>query len=211
MQFWLYVDEHDAVVGDGFLCPSRWLDPGVVEAIPKLKRVPIRLIPAVGIKRRYQGRQEGAERSQRYSTKIMNYLVFEANKHTDRQPFVGLHVHPRNDKAIDLCRRLHFEDIARPKYPHPKAGVENAAMILKRSPADGAGMSGRRRPQAPDAGGGERGAGSRSLGFCHVFQYFFFFGNAPLGSLRRTSRRTRRAAATAFRVAVKEMSGPDSG
>ena len=41
--------------------------------------------------------------------------------------------------------------------------------------------------------------------------YFFFFGNAALGSFRRTSRRTRRASATAFRAAVKEMSGPDKG
>jgi hypothetical protein len=128
---WLYADEHDDVVGNCSLCPSRWPDPGVIEAVPKLKRVPISLIPALGMKRQYQGKPEGAERSQRYSTKIMNHLVFEASKHTERQPFIGLYVHPQNEKAIGLYRRLHFEDFARQKYSHPKAGVEYVAMILK--------------------------------------------------------------------------------
>ena len=129
-QVWLYADGHDAIVGYGALCPSRWPNPAVVVAVPKLKKIPITLIPAVGIDRRFQRGPEGAERAERYSTKIMNHLVFEARKHADRQGWLGLYVHPRNEKAIRLYRRMQFRDFSQ-KYPHAKAGVEYPSMILR--------------------------------------------------------------------------------
>jgi GNAT superfamily N-acetyltransferase len=129
-QVWLYTDESDEVVGYGSLCPSRWPDLAVLQQVPKLKRVPITLIPAVGVNRRFQGGPPGAERSERYSSKILRHLVREARRHTDRQPFLGLYVHPDNVKAIALYRREHFTDFSR-KFPHEKAGVDYLSMILK--------------------------------------------------------------------------------
>ncbi|MGH7223300.1 MAG: hypothetical protein ACRELF_08735, partial [Gemmataceae bacterium] len=51
-------------------------------------------------------------------------------RHANRQPFLGLYVHPQNDRAIRLYRREHFEDFSQ-KYWHAKAGVEYTSMILK--------------------------------------------------------------------------------
>jgi GNAT superfamily N-acetyltransferase len=129
-QVWLYTNEHNEVVGYGSLCASRWPDPAVLEQVPNLKRVPISLVPAVGINRQFQGGPPGAEPAEKYSTKIMNHLVFEARKHHERQPFLGLYVHPDNGKAIRLYRRLQFEPF-RQKYRDPKTGVEYMSMILK--------------------------------------------------------------------------------
>ncbi|MGH7169431.1 MAG: GNAT family N-acetyltransferase [Gemmataceae bacterium] len=129
-QVWLYANEKDEIVGYGSLCESRWPDPAIVEKVPKIKRVPISLIPAVGLDRRFRGGPEGAEREERYSTKILRHLIHEARRHANRQPFLGLYVHPQNDRAIRLYRREHFEDFSQ-KYWHAKAGVEYTSMILK--------------------------------------------------------------------------------
>jgi len=129
-QVWLYTDEHHDLVGYGSLCISPWPDKTILRQVPRLKSVPINMIPAVGINRRFRGGPAGAERDQRYSTLIMKHLIYEAAKHTDRQPFIGLHVHPQNVKAIALYRRMNFEDF--PKvYNHHLAGVGYPAMILK--------------------------------------------------------------------------------
>jgi ribosomal protein S18 acetylase RimI-like enzyme len=129
-EVWLYANEDDDIVGYGSLCNSNWPDPAVVQQVPKLKRVPISLIPAVGIDRRFQGGPEGAETAERYSTKIMNHLVFAARRHTDRQSFLGLYVHPANEKAIKLYRRMQFGPFTQ-KYRHEKAGVDYVSMILR--------------------------------------------------------------------------------
>lgn len=129
-QVWLYANEVDEVVGYGSLCESRWPDPAVVEKVLKIKRVPISLIPAVGLDRRFQRGPDGTEREERYSMKILRHLIREACRHANRQPFLGLYVHPHNEKAIRLYRREHFEDFSQ-KYRHEEAGVEYLSMILK--------------------------------------------------------------------------------
>jgi ribosomal protein S18 acetylase RimI-like enzyme len=129
-QVWLYTNEDDEVVGYGSLGASKWPDPAIVERVPKIKRVPISLIPAVGIDRRFQGGPPGARGIERYSSKIIRHLVSEARKHGERQPFLGLYVHPENEKAIGLYRREHFADFSQ-KCWHEEAGVHYSSMILK--------------------------------------------------------------------------------
>jgi hypothetical protein len=129
-QVWLYADEHDAVVGYGSLCQSRWPDLAVTQRVPKLKRVPISLIPAVGMNRQFHGGPAGAAPEERYSTKIMHHLVCEARKHPERQPFLGLYVHPDNEKAIRLYRRMNFVDFTQ-KCWNERAKVDYPSMILK--------------------------------------------------------------------------------
>src|SRR5262245_57284908 len=120
---WLYTNERDEVVGYGSLCGSKWPDPAVVKRVPKLPRVPISLIPAVGVDRRFQSSPAGAEPAERYAVKIMNHLIFEARQHAELQPFLGLYVHPRNEKAIRFYRRFGFVDFAQ-THRHAHAGVE---------------------------------------------------------------------------------------
>ncbi|MBY0230773.1 MAG: hypothetical protein K2W96_15915 [Gemmataceae bacterium] len=135
-QVWLYVDEHDAVVGYGSLCQSKWPDPAAPLRTKKLKRVPISLIPAVGLARRFQGGPPGAEAPEKYSSRIVAHLIAEARKHTDRQPFLGLYVHPHNEKAIRFYRRIGFMEFAQ-TYHHDAAGVDYQAMILRLADVSG--------------------------------------------------------------------------
>jgi GNAT superfamily N-acetyltransferase len=129
-EVWMYADENDEVIGYGSLCRSQWPDHGVLEKVPKTKAVPISLIPAVGIDKRYQGGPPGAERNERYSHKILQHLIRAARNHTDRQPYLGLYVHPDNVKAIALYRREHFIDFPQ-RFWHQEAGVHYVSMILK--------------------------------------------------------------------------------
>ncbi len=129
-QVWLYHTPDNEIIGYGSLCPSHWPDPVVVEKVKKAKRVPITLIPAVGINRRFHGGPYGSPPMERYSTKILNHLVAEAAKHTSRQPFLGLYVHPGNERAIKCYRRYGFVDFSQ-RYRDEAHGVEYISMILK--------------------------------------------------------------------------------
>jgi ribosomal protein S18 acetylase RimI-like enzyme len=129
-QIWLYANDNNEVIGYGSLCPSRWPDPSVIEQAPKIKKIPISLIPAVGINRRFQGGPDGVEKGQKYSRKIMNHLVHEARKHLDRWPFLGLYVHPQNEKAIRLYLTIGFQSFSQ-KCHVVKAGLDYPSMILK--------------------------------------------------------------------------------
>jgi hypothetical protein len=51
----------------------------------------------------------------------MNHMILEARKNTERQPFLGLYLHPQNEKAIRLDRRMHFEDFPQ-KCRNDRAG-----------------------------------------------------------------------------------------
>ena len=130
-QVWLYANEEDDVVGYSSLGKSKWPDPNVLEKVPDLPSVPISLIPAVGIDNRFHGGPVGAGRQEKYSSQIINHLISEARKHLDRQPFLGLLVHPENEKAIGLYRRMHFENFENKTYYHDVAGVYYQGMVLK--------------------------------------------------------------------------------
>jgi hypothetical protein len=127
---WLYFNQATELIGYGSLGKAKWPDPGMNPPIPDLPMVPISLIPSVGIQTPYHGGPAGAAYADKYSTQILNHLVFEARKKLgERQPFLGLYVHPQNHRAIACYRRYGFIDFPHP-YSHPDAGVEYPSMIL---------------------------------------------------------------------------------
>lgn len=131
-QVWLYANEDHDVVGYGSLCPTNWPDPAVEEGWhKKLPRKPISLIPAVGIDQRFQGGPKGAEKAERYSTKIMNHLIHQARQYEERLPFLGLYVHPNNDRAIGFYLSTGFIWLKGQAAKNPSAGVDYPGMILK--------------------------------------------------------------------------------
>lgn len=129
-QVWLYTNEDDDVVGYGSLCRSNWPDPAAVQWHKKLERKPISLIPAVGIDQRFQGGPPGAERAERYSTKILGHLIHQARQHADRLSFLGLFVHPQNARAIKFYFANGFTYLAGYTAKNKGAGVDYPAMVL---------------------------------------------------------------------------------
>jgi GNAT superfamily N-acetyltransferase len=104
-QVWLYVNDENEVVGFGSLGTTKWNWP---ESTTK-PRIPVNLIPAVAIRKSFWGKPEGPP-EERYSTQMMRDLIAEARKNTGVAPVLGLFVHPRNEGAIRLYRRMGFAE-----------------------------------------------------------------------------------------------------
>jgi hypothetical protein len=127
---WLYFNATTELVGYGSLGKSKWPDPGMNPPIRDLPAVPISLIPSVGIQTPFQSGPAGAAYEDKYSTQILNHLVIEARRKLgERQPYLGLYVHPDNRRAIRCYQRYGFTDFPHP-YPHQDAGVTYLNMIL---------------------------------------------------------------------------------
>jgi GNAT superfamily N-acetyltransferase len=127
---WLYFNENRGLVGYSSLGVSKWPDPNVLEKVPRAKRVPINLTPAVGIHWKFLGGPADVDPHERYSSKIMEHVIFEARKNTDLQPFLGLYVHPMNRKAIRFYERVGFERFHQ-TFHHEQAGCDYLSYILK--------------------------------------------------------------------------------
>jgi len=137
-RIWLYIKEREGVegydvVGYGSLCRSKWPDVRAEPWRPDLPKEPVSLIPSVGIQTPFQGQPSDVAPSERYSSQIIEHLIFEARKTmTERLPFVALYVHPENEKAIRLYRRCGFAEFAQ-TYTHPN-GMVYRSMILALRP-----------------------------------------------------------------------------
>jgi len=88
-------------------------------------RVPINLIPNVAIQKKYWS--EPKNDPPKYSTQILNHLVFHARKQTDRHGLLGLFVDPRNQRAISAYKKVGFDEYFR-KYMED--GIEYQSMLL---------------------------------------------------------------------------------
>jgi len=131
---WLYVvernDGRSDIVGYGSLTRSKWPDPQKPLRDPGVPAVPVSLIPSVGIQTPFQGGPPDAAPGERYSTQIINHLIYEARETLrERQPFLCLYVHPDNTKAIRFYRRVGFSDFAQ-TWTHPVTGTVYQGMIL---------------------------------------------------------------------------------
>jgi GNAT superfamily N-acetyltransferase len=121
---WLYSTEEDGIVGFGSLGKSKWHWP-----LPTDERVPINIIPAVALARQFHGKPAG-DPGGRYSTQLLDHLIAQARKHTDRHPLLGLFVHPDNAKAIRAYRRVGFVDFPQRNH-NEEIDVWYPGMILK--------------------------------------------------------------------------------
>lgn len=122
-EVWLYVTDEDGLVGLGSLAASRWQWP-----LPESPRVPISLIPMVGIQKRFWGKPDGPP-DERFSARILDHLIFQAMGHTERQPLLGLFVDPRNVRAIRVYEKAGFTHFSK-TYTDQASGVTYISMLL---------------------------------------------------------------------------------
>ncbi|MBF6591526.1 MAG: GNAT family N-acetyltransferase [Ktedonobacterales bacterium] len=100
---WLYMTADGELVGYSTLSERLWRWPNS----KKSARMPISVIPAVAVHRDFQG-QPTIPGIKRYSDQILDHLRFEAQRHHERLPVLGLCVHPENAKAIGWYKRAGF-------------------------------------------------------------------------------------------------------
>jgi hypothetical protein len=121
------------IVGYGSLAISKWpdpmADPGLLQKVPKLPKVPINLIPAVGINRQFQGQPAGSPPEERYSKQILDHLIMEATRQP-ATPVLGLYVHPGNAKAIRFYEKNGFITWNSQRYVNQETGVVYQGMLL---------------------------------------------------------------------------------
>lgn len=120
---WLYATEDDGPVGYGSLGPSRWNWP-----LPDDPRVPISIIPAVGIDKRFRSEPSGPG-ERRFSDQIFDDLIYEAAAHEERHPLLGLFVHPEHIPAMKVYERAGFTFFSK-TYINAD-GIEYRSMLLE--------------------------------------------------------------------------------
>ena len=129
LEVWLHVNTAGELVGYSAPGSSNWEWPTRDDP-----RVPINVIPNVAIQRKFWGCPK--QGPPRYSTQILEHLIFEARKHNDRHPLLGLFVDPRNHRAIKAYLTAHFEEYFR---VYLEDGIEYKSMLLKLAEASSAG------------------------------------------------------------------------
>lgn len=123
-QVWLYVNEQTELVGFGSLGKTKWYWPA-----PSDKRVTVNLTPSLGIRSCFKGQPSGPPEG-RYSTPIILDLIAAGRGITGVNPVLGLFVHPENEAAMRLYKRVGFAHFhQRSKGDDP--GVEYIGMILR--------------------------------------------------------------------------------
>lgn len=60
---------------------------------------------------------------------ILGHLILEATRHVERNPLLGLFVHPQNVRAKKVYGRAGFAPFSK-TYPDPDTGVVYESMLL---------------------------------------------------------------------------------
>jgi GNAT superfamily N-acetyltransferase len=123
LEVWLHVNGANEVVGYSSLGQSNWEWPTKDDP-----RVPINVVPNVAIQKRFWGHP--INDPPRYSTQILEHLIFEARRHSERHPLLGLFVDPRNSRAINAYKKAGFEEYFRAFLEDE---IEYKSMLLKLS------------------------------------------------------------------------------
>lgn len=122
-EVWVYYVGAGDIVGFGSLDQAAWGWPK-----SSSKRVPINLIPWLGIDQRFWGHPLDAGREDRYSRQLLKDLIAEASTHSDRHPVLGLCVDHRNVRAINLYKQERFEPFGK-DYVDPNSGTHYMRML----------------------------------------------------------------------------------
>lgn len=128
LRVWIYTLE-DVVVGFGSLALVEW---DLREREGGGGKVPVILIPNVGIRREFQGLGSEARNNKfdRYSSRILDDLIAKAKKWEEKIRWLGLFVHPKNQGAIKLYQRHGFEWLKSVRYDHEDFNIAYPAMLL---------------------------------------------------------------------------------
>jgi ribosomal protein S18 acetylase RimI-like enzyme len=109
-EVWLYRAEEGELVGYASLGANKWSVP-----MPQGPKQIISYIPFVGVHQTFQGEPKEAGRDDKFAYQILDDLIEHAAGKRDRQPYIGLSVDRRNDRAIKFYQYRGFEDV---KSPH---------------------------------------------------------------------------------------------
>jgi len=132
---WLYMNQQDLVVGFSSLDVSKSL---LRYPTPKSPRVPVLVIPELGLKKEFKGEPKAERTSDpntdgRYSSQIMRHLLDNAHQWQGNMQAVSLYVDPRNVAAIRLYQRFGFASYGDPyKEPHTGISYDRYAVRLAR-------------------------------------------------------------------------------
>jgi ribosomal protein S18 acetylase RimI-like enzyme len=127
----LYGTGEHGLVGFGSIKETLWNWP-----TPSDHRARISMIPMLGIQAPFRGQPRGVG-ERRFSEQIIDDLVAEALGHPERQPFLGLYVHPRNQRAIDFYDRVGFSAFHK-TWTNPVTGLVYPSMLrdLRNTPVE---------------------------------------------------------------------------
>jgi len=127
LRVWVYTLD-DTIVGFGSLGLSKW---DLREIGAGKTKIPVKLIPDVGIRREFQGKPtEATNKFDRYSSQILDDLIFKAKSREQRVRWLGLFVHPDNRGAIKLYERHDFKLLKKVSYSHKDFNMTYPAMLL---------------------------------------------------------------------------------
>ena len=127
LQIWVYFLKK-TVVGFGSLVLAEW---ELRRDGEKKSKVPVILIPNVGLSREFHGQPRDAkDKFDRYSSRILDDLTAKAKARKPKRRWLGLFVHPANKGAIRLYERHAFTRVDDIVYKHPDFKIEYPAMIL---------------------------------------------------------------------------------
>jgi GNAT superfamily N-acetyltransferase len=101
---WLY-RLGEQIVGFGSLAKSEWRWPGKNND----PSIPLSVIIWVGVQKDFWGKPEGPK-EERYSAKILDDLLAEAEESAKTHPVLGLFVHKDNARAIKFYKNAGFSD-----------------------------------------------------------------------------------------------------
>lgn len=120
---WLYVSEGGELIGFGSLAPAmqRW---------PRAKDPPIAasVIPMLGVDARFWGQPPGPP-EQRYSARILDDLIAEAQASRNERPILVLYVSVENLRGIRFYERAGFTELHK-LYTDKATGRQHKRMVL---------------------------------------------------------------------------------
>lgn len=123
LEVWLYATEDDGLVGFASLGKALWRWPDASG-----RPVPLSHIPELGVHSRFWG-QPSEPGSKKFADQILDDLIFEALRHSDRRRLLSLYVHPDNRRAVRLYEGRGFERFFR-TWADPETGVTYLSMLL---------------------------------------------------------------------------------
>jgi hypothetical protein len=118
-EVWLYGTVQGDLVGFGSIGWTEWRWPRPNND----PRVPISIIPYIGVGATFQGKPE------RFGSQILSDLRAEALGHPARMPLIGLFVDVRNNDASRFYEKEHFKPFGKP-ITDPDTGNLLQRMIL---------------------------------------------------------------------------------
>ncbi len=122
---WLYESEAGEIIGYGSLGSTRW--PMADATSGTIARTEVQIVPFLGIQTPFQGKPADVPKSERYSRQVFCDLIsiaIERRRAGTGGRWLGLFVHPSNERAIHFYEVFGFEIIGVSKQGYVRMAVD---------------------------------------------------------------------------------------